>query len=118
MKRIVAIVGLTATLLAFGSILADEPFQPPRSFAQASSETALKEAAASLETVTLSVPNMSCVTCPITVRKALERVPGVVKAEASLEDKTATVTFDESKTDVSALIEATTNVGYPSTVVE
>jgi len=33
--------------------------------------------AGSLQTVTLDVQNMTCAVCPITVKKALERVPGV-----------------------------------------
>ena len=71
---------------------------------------------AKLQTVTLDVQNMTCSFCPITVRKALEKVPGVVKATASLETKTATVTFDPTKTNVEALTKATTNAGYPSTL--
>ena len=69
-----------------------------------------------LQTVTLDVKNMTCSFCPITVRKALEKVPGVVKAKASYKTKTATVTFDPSKTNVEALTKATTDAGYPSTL--
>jgi periplasmic mercuric ion binding protein len=32
--------------------------------------------AGTLQTVTLDVRNMTCAICPITVKKALERVPG------------------------------------------
>ena len=32
---------------------------------------------AATQTVTLSVPGMSCATCPITVKKALSKVEGV-----------------------------------------
>jgi len=32
---------------------------------------------AATQTVTLSVPGMTCAACPITVKKALSRVPGV-----------------------------------------
>lgn len=71
---------------------------------------------AELQTVTLDVQNMTCSFCPITVRKALEKVPGVVKATASLETKTATVTFDPGKTNVEALTKATANAGYPSSL--
>lgn len=67
--------------------------------------------------VALSVPDMSCAACPITVRKSLERVDGVIEARVSFEDLTAMVTYDPAMTDVAQLIEATTNVGYPSTVV-
>jgi mercuric ion binding protein len=65
-------------------------------------------------TVTLSVQNMYCEACPITVRKSLEAVPGVGKAVVSFKDKTAVVTYDDGKTDVKALTNATTNAGYPS----
>lgn len=68
------------------------------------------------KTVTLSVPSMNCATCPITVRKALEKVPGVQKAKATLEPPEAVVTFDDAKTNVGALTKATADAGYPSTV--
>jgi len=67
-------------------------------------------------TVTLDVQNMTCNFCPITVRKALEKVPGVSKATASFETRSATVTFDPASTNVEALIKATTDAGYPSTL--
>ncbi|MEK7758417.1 MAG: mercury resistance system periplasmic binding protein MerP [Pseudomonadota bacterium] len=70
--------------------------------------------ATGLKTVTLKVENMSCSACPITVRKALEKVPGVAKAKADFETRTATVTFDPAKTNVEALTRATTEAGYPS----
>ena len=37
-----------------------------------------------------------------------------VAAVADYETRTATVTYDPSKTDIRALTEATTNAGYPS----
>ena len=52
--------------------------------------------------------------CPITVKSSLEAVPGVTKAVVSYADKTAVVTFDDTKTAVPALTAATTNAGYPS----
>jgi len=66
-------------------------------------------------TVTLSVPGMYCEMCPATVKKALSRVPGVVKVDASYKDKQAVVTYDDSKTSIDALTGATANAGYPST---
>ena len=71
-------------------------------------------AAWAMKTVTLSVPDMSCSTCPIQVKKALSRVPGVSDASASLEKKEAVVTYDENKTDVEALLKATADIGFPS----
>ncbi len=71
------------------------------------------------KTVTLDVKNMTCAMCPITVRKALEGVSGVIQTEAKYEGDGvgwAKVTFDPGKTDVAALTKATTNAGYPSTL--
>ena len=70
--------------------------------------------AAATRTVTLAVENMTCAACPITVRKALETVPGVTRAKVDLDAKTATVTFDPAKTRVEDLTWATTEAGYPS----
>jgi mercuric ion binding protein len=73
---------------------------------------------AASKTVTLSVPGMTCAACPITIKKALTEVDGVTDAEVSFDKKEAVVTFDDTKTDVSTLIEATTNAGYPSRVAQ
>lgn len=68
------------------------------------------------QTVTLDLPTMNCDMCPITVKKALSKVDGVTEAEVSFDTKQAVVTFDDTKTSADALIKATTNAGYPSTV--
>lgn len=67
-------------------------------------------------TVVLNVPGMTCKFCPITIRKALNNVEGVVTTKSEFETKTATVTFDPIKTNVGALMKATANAGYPSTI--
>jgi mercuric ion binding protein len=71
-------------------------------------------ALAAERTIKLAVKNMDCAACPHTVKASLEAVPGVAKVAVSYKDKTAIVTFDDDKTDVSALTTATTNAGYPS----
>lgn len=68
------------------------------------------------ESVTLNVQNMTCAMCPITVRKALQAIEGVQSAKVDFGTKTASITFDPQKTNTEALIKATTNAGYPSTV--
>ncbi|MGH6886148.1 MAG: mercury resistance system periplasmic binding protein MerP [Geminicoccales bacterium] len=73
-------------------------------------------AAAAPKTVVLSVPGMNCAACPITVRKALEKVAGVQNVKATLEPPEAIVTFDDAKTSVDQLTEATKDAGYPSSV--
>ncbi len=73
-------------------------------------------AVAAPKTVVLSVPSMNCAACPITVRKALEKVAGVQKVKATLEPPEAAVTFDDAKASVETLMEATKQAGYPSSV--
>jgi mercuric ion binding protein len=63
------------------------------------------------KTVTLAVQNMYCAACPHTVKASLEAVPGVAKVAVSYQDKTAIVTYDDSKTDVKTLTDATTSAG-------
>jgi mercuric ion binding protein len=67
------------------------------------------------QTVTLSVPGMTCSACPLTVKLALNKVPGVSKTEVSFEKLQAVVSFDDAKTNVQALTKATADAGYPST---
>jgi mercuric ion binding protein len=69
---------------------------------------------ASPKTVTLNVSGMTCPACPITVKKALEKIPGVSKVDVQFEKKQVLVTFDDAKTNPDAFVKATTNVGYPS----
>ena len=69
------------------------------------------------KTVTLQVENMTCGSCPYTVKMALKQVDGVDKVIAKYEgrgDGWAKVTFDPNKTNVESLVKATTNAGYPS----
>ena len=73
--------------------------------------------AAAQKTVTLSVQNMTCRICPITVRKSLEKVSGVQSVQVNFDKKTATVTYDPDKTKLESLTQATKNAGYPSTVI-
>lgn len=75
-------------------------------------------AVAARQTVTLSVPGMTCAACPITVKAALNKVDGVSQIDVSYPDREAMVTFDDAKTTVEALLQATANAGYPSTVKE
>ena len=75
-------------------------------------------AVAATRIVTLSVPGMYCEVCPITVRKALEKVPGVSKSSVSFEKREATVTFDDAKTSIKALEKATFDAGYESKLKE
>lgn len=71
---------------------------------------------AATQTVTLSVPGMTCAACPITVKKALSKVEGVSKTDVSFDKREAFVTFDDARTSVQKLTKATEDAGYPSSV--
>lgn len=71
---------------------------------------------AATQTVTLSVPGMTCAACPLTVKQALNKVEGVNKTEVSFEKRQAVVSFDDTRTGVKELTKATADAGYPSTV--
>ena len=90
MNRVLSALGLGAVLLSAGGALAGE------------------------KTVTLSVPGMYCSACPYIVKQSLAKVDGVGQVNASFETRTATVTYDDQKTTLAALITATTQAGYPS----
>ncbi|MHB1798772.1 MAG: mercury resistance system periplasmic binding protein MerP [Vulcanimicrobiaceae bacterium] len=72
---------------------------------------------AATQSVTLAVPGMTCGACPITVRTALDRVPGVEHVAIAVAKKEVTVTFDNAKSTTTALTRATQDAGYPSKIV-
>jgi periplasmic mercuric ion binding protein len=75
-------------------------------------------AAAAERTVTLTVENMTCALCPITVRTAIEHVAGVKGVQVDFERKTAVVVFDDAQATVQDIAEASREVGYPAAVKE
>ena len=64
----------------------------------------------------LEVSGMSCSLCPLTVRKALERVPGVLDAKADLATHSAQVRYDPDKVSAEALAKAVSDAGFPTKV--
>lgn len=77
----------------------------------------ISQALAAEKTVKLSVPGMNCPSCPFMVQSVISSVPGVKSVDASLEDRTAVVVFDDVLAMESDLTEATGKIGYPSTVI-
>ncbi|HUI99083.1 MAG TPA: cation transporter [Usitatibacter sp.] len=66
------------------------------------------------ETVTLDVRGMTCPTCPLTVKVALEKQPGVADVKVDYRHNTAEVTFDPAKVSVDRLAKAVTDAGFPA----
>lgn len=71
---------------------------------------------AATQTVTLSVPGMNCATCPITVKKALTKLGGVVDVKSNLGKRRTSVVYDDTQVSLDALTRATKDAGFPSTV--
>ncbi|MBN8945106.1 MAG: mercury transporter [Rhizobiales bacterium] len=94
--KILPLVALTAVLFSSGVALAAE------------------------RTVTLNVANATCELCGPIVKRSLTRVSGVLDVQVSEADGAAIakVRYEDSRTNVPALITATTNAGYPSRVVQ
>lgn len=63
---------------------------------------------------TFAIENMTCATCPITVRTAMGRVPGVSAVQVDFAAKTARVTYDPRRANVTQIAAASTNAGYPA----
>jgi mercuric ion binding protein len=66
------------------------------------------------QTITFTIENMTCASCPYTVKQSMAAVPGVVGVDVSFGAKTATVSFDDAKTSPDAIAAASTNAGYPA----
>ena len=76
--------------------------------------TSASLAMAKQQTVLLNVPTMDCATCPITIKAALSKVPGVLKVKVSYEKREAVIVYDDAQATVADLKKATEDVGYPA----
>ena len=83
-------------------------------FALIASVMTASTAFAGERTITFAVDNMTCATCPYIVKTTMAAVPGVANVTVSFEAKTATVTFDDAKTNPDAIAAASMNAGFPA----
>lgn len=67
--------------------------------------------------VDLSVPGMFCASCPYIIRSAIGAVDGVDSVTADAEARTVTVIFDDAVVQLSEILDATGNAGYPATLL-
>ena len=106
MKRPLAIAAC-GLALAVAAVLSISPAAP----LAAQSATAQS---AVVETATLTIDNMTCALCPVTVKTAMEQVEGVRSVTIDFGAKAATVTFDPAVATVEAIAAASGNAGYPA----
>ena len=101
-------IGLAALALAGGgAVLARGGTAPDR---PAVTATAQRQ-------TTFAIENMTCATCPITVRKAMTGVAGVSAVSVDFAAKTARATYDPQRTNAGQIAAASTSAGYPARAV-
>lgn len=61
--------------------------------------------------VTLSVPDISCNHCKMSIEGAVNELDGVDKVEVAIDDRTVDVSYD-SPTDMGAVVAAIEGQGY------
>jgi copper chaperone CopZ len=64
------------------------------------------------ETHTIGIDGMTCEKCVKTLTRGLKSVNGIKDVKVDLDDATATVTYDTTKTDIPAIHDAILSVGY------
>ena len=69
-------------------------------------------------TITLSVPDMNCPSCPYMVEQSVSFVEGVQSAKAELKTRTCSVVYDDAIASVEDILGATADIGYKSTLIE
>lgn len=74
--------------------------------------------AESAEHVSLSIPNMVCMSCEMKLEEALTAVDGVASVRFEGEAQRATVSFDANRASIQAILAASETAGYPATVVD
>lgn len=62
--------------------------------------------------ITIKIDGMTCPLCTMAIKKSLKSTKGVKKAKVSLPKKMATVTFDNSETNTTILLNAIKKAGY------
>ena len=64
------------------------------------------------QTVTFSVPGMTCASCPFIVESAMRDVEGVISVNADSDTRTALVVFDDAVANAEDIALASTSAGY------
>jgi mercuric ion binding protein len=57
---------------------------------------------------------MTCSTCPVTIKRALLKQPGVTGVTVLYEKKQLNVAYDDSKTNPTVIAKSTASIGFPS----
>jgi mercuric ion binding protein len=69
------------------------------------------------QTVTFSVPGMTCASCPFIVESAMSGVEGVLTVSADADTRMALVIFDDAITNAEDIAFASTSAGYEAALL-
>jgi mercuric ion binding protein len=70
------------------------------------------------KTVKIKCTEMTCLGCKEKITESINTLDGIVKVNVNLKSKIITVTFDESKTNTEKIVNAITDAGYESEIVQ
>ena len=65
-----------------------------------------------MQTEVIKVGGMTCMGCVNSVKNVLEKIPGVSKADVSLEQKQVTIEYDAAKTHTEQFKDAIEGAGF------
>ncbi len=65
-----------------------------------------------METTVVKISGMTCMGCVGSVKRLLDGIDGIVRAEVTLQPGQAAVSYDAAKTSVGAIKTAITDAGY------
>jgi len=65
-------------------------------------------------TVTLSIPNISCRHCIMTIARETRELPGVIRVEGDVEAKAVTFTLEDERS-LAGVKRTLVEIGYPAT---
>jgi copper chaperone len=65
-----------------------------------------------MQTEVIKVGGMTCMGCVNSVKNVLEKIPGVSKADVSLEQKQVTIEYDAAKTHTDQFKDAIEGAGF------
>lgn len=71
-----------------------------------------KENTPNTKEAVFKVEGMTCGTCPLTIKAALKRLDGVVKADVSYRNREAKVSYEEDKVTVDEIVRTIENAGF------
>jgi copper chaperone CopZ len=108
---LVTLTVATVIVLGFGAVNVSQYV-----FAGSPPQTQVEAIETGLRRVVIPLEGMTCVTCEIPVRRALNKVPGVQAVRVSAAGQTAEVDYDPQQTTPSALVAAINSTGYRATL--